>query len=54
MYGRQQVPSAHHKSPAMTTSSRQEARQSLISLLAAIPAAALLAWATFGLAGFVV
>lgn len=35
------------------TTSRQEARQSLLSFLAAIPAAALTLWATYGLANFV-
>ncbi len=35
------------------TTSRQEARQSLLSFLAAIPAAALSIWAVFGLANFV-
>jgi len=38
----------------MTTSSRTEARQSLVSFLAAVPAALLTVWATFGLANFVV
>jgi hypothetical protein len=33
--------------------SRQEARQSLLSILAAIPAAAVTLWATYGLASFV-
>lgn len=37
----------------MTTSSRQEARQSLYAFLAAIPAAALVGWATFGLTHFI-
>ena len=37
---------------AMTTS-RQEARQSLISFLAAVPVTALALWATYGLATFV-
>jgi hypothetical protein len=37
----------------MTTSSRTEARQSLVSFLAAVPAALLTVWATFGLANFV-
>ena len=37
----------------MTTSSRTEARQSLVSFLAAGPAALLTVWATFGLANFV-
>lgn len=37
----------------MITSSRQEARQSLYAFLAAIPAAALVAWATFSLTAFV-
>ena len=35
------------------TTSRQEARQSLLSILAAIPAAAITLWATYGLATFV-
>ncbi len=37
----------------MTTSSRTEARQSLFAFLAAIPAAVLVTWATFGLTHFV-
>jgi len=37
----------------MITSSRQEARQSFYAFLAAIPAAALVAWATFGLTHFI-
>lgn len=53
-HGRQRLPSFSLKSLAMTTSSRQEAKQSLLSLLAAIPAAALVVWATFGLTHFVV
>jgi hypothetical protein len=48
------LPSTRSKSHPMTTSSRTEARQSFYSLLAAIPAAALVAWATFGLTHFVV
>lgn len=36
------------------TTSRQEARQSLLSFLAAIPMAAVALWATYGLANFVV
>ena len=35
------------------TTSRQEARQTFVSFLAAIPAAALTLWATYGLATFV-
>jgi len=38
----------------MTTSSRKEAQQSLLSFLAAVPAAALVVWATFSLTHFVV
>jgi hypothetical protein len=38
----------------MTTSSRTEAHQSLVSFLAAVPAALLTVWATAGLFGFVV
>lgn len=38
----------------MITSSRQEARQSLYAFIAAVPAAALVAWATFGLANLVI
>ena len=53
-HGRQQLPSSSPKSSAMTTSSRTEARQSLVSFLAAVPAALLTVWATFGLANFVV
>ena len=48
------MPSTSPKSHPMTTSSRTEARQSFYALLAAIPAAALVAWATFGLTHFVV
>jgi hypothetical protein len=36
----------------MTTSS-QESRQSILSFLAAVPAAALTLWATYGLLNFV-
>jgi len=53
-HGRQRLPSTSQKSLAMITSSRQEARQSLLSFLAAVPAAALVVWATFGLTHFVV
>jgi hypothetical protein len=35
------------------TTSRQEAHQSLLSILAAIPATAITLWATYGLATFV-
>ena len=42
------------KEPQMTTSSRKEAQQSLLSFLAAVPAAALVVWATFSLTHFVV
>ncbi len=38
----------------MTPSSRTEARQSLYALIAAIPAAAIVVWATFGLTSFIV
>jgi hypothetical protein len=38
----------------MTTSSRQEARQSFYAFLAAIPAAALVVLATFGLPHLIV
>lgn len=38
----------------MNTSSRKEAHQSLVSFLAAVPAALLTAWATLGLFSFVV
>ncbi len=41
------------KDPAMTFSS-QESRQSFLSFLAAIPAAAIAVWATYGLANFIV
>ena len=53
-HGRQRLPSTSPKSHPMTTSSRTEARQSFYALLAAIPAAALVIWATFGLTHFVV
>jgi len=36
------------------TFSRQESRQALLSFVAAIPAAALAVWATYGLATFIV
>ncbi len=42
------------KEPLMTTSSRQENKQSLFAFLAAIPATALVVWATYGLTHFVV
>lgn len=42
------------KEPQMTTSSRKEAQQSLLSFLAAVPAAALVVWATLSLTHFVV
>ncbi|MEX1251291.1 MAG: hypothetical protein WEA77_08875 [Hyphomonas sp.] len=53
-YGRQRLPSTSPKSLAMITSSRKEARQSLLSFLAAVPAAALVVWATLSLTHFVV
>ena len=53
-HGRQQLPSSSPKSLAMTTSSRTEARQSLVSFLAAVPAALLIVWASVGLFSFVV
>lgn len=48
------MPSSSSESHPMTPSSRTEARQSLYALIAAIPAAAIVVWATFGLTSFIV
>jgi hypothetical protein len=53
LHGRRWCRPEARKKPAMTYSA-QEVRHSLIAFLAAVPATAVLVWATYGLANFVV